>query len=317
MQGTVRDTQPVSWNDIERIIQANPHRERRLDEIRLTDGPSVTAAQPQVNERPVLWLPKGWTYANSSFFATPISLALMATDPLYEISAVNTRRSMEKEAATELADGFDEMYNKHGGRSRGWVKTHMNTELTQWAAGATERPFDWTALLDKKKILSALIDITCVKYGVRLAVWWSEHKKLSLWPLTESDDVAWASAPIINVEVLTSGEAHVIVNPDGDTKVKANPWSALFKTIGEWQWVRPATAPSISGRTLTELKAEYGEIAGAVQLSNLSKKIDKDTIAMLIYKYNWLSVRLLGSDCPDCPDNQELSQKQKQGQWLD
>lgn len=310
MQGTVRDTQPVSWNDIERVLQSNPHRDRRLEEI----SPIAAAGAAAAAERPVLWLPTGWTYANSSFFATPISLALMATDPLYEISAVNTRRSMEKEAATELADAFDDMYNKHGGRSRGWVKTHMNTELTQWAAGATERPFDWTALLDKKKILSALIDITCVKYGVRLAVWWSEHKKLSIWPLTESDDVAWASAPIINVEVLTSGEAHVIVNPDGDTKVKAGAWSALFKTIGEWQWVRPATAPSISGRTLTELKAEYGEIAGAIQLSNLSKKIDKDTIAMLIYKYNWLSVRLLTADSGL---QQEQSQEQSQKQWLD
>ena len=286
MQGTVRDTQPVSWNEIEKAIQANPNRNRKLEAINLSRVDVESVATP------VTWMPSGWTYANSSFFATPISIALMATDPLYEISATNTRRSMEKEAATELAEQFDEMYNKYNGRGRAWVKTHMNTELTQWAAGATERPFDWTALLDKRKILSALIDITCVKYGIRLAVWWSEHKKLSLWPLTESSEVSWESAPILNVEVLTSGEAHVLVNPEGDTKVKPALWKNLFKSIGEWQWVRPATAPSISGRTLTELKAEYGEQVGEEIMSTLPKKIDKDSVAVLIYKHNWLSERL-------------------------
>jgi hypothetical protein len=286
MQGTVRDTQPVSWNEIEKAIQANPNRNRKLDAINLS------RVDVEAESTPVNWMPTGWTYANSSFLATPISIALMATDPLYEISATNTRRSMEKEAATELAEQFDTMYNKYNGRGRAWVKTQMNAELTQWAAGATERPFDWTALLDKRKILSALIDITCVKYGIRLAVWWSEHKKLSLWPLTESSEVSWESAPILNVEVLTSGEAHVLVNPEGDTKVKATLWKNLFKSIGEWQWVRPATAPSISGRTLTELKTEYGEQVGEEFMSTLPKKIDKDSVALLIYKHNWLNERL-------------------------
>jgi hypothetical protein len=290
MQGTVRDTQPVSWNDIEKVLLANLHRNRSVDVI------SIKGLNASADATPVNWLPSGWTYANSSFFATPISLALMATDPLYEISAVNTRRSMEKEAATELAEAFDDMYNKHNGRGRAWTKTAMNSELTQWAAGATERPFDWTAVLDKRKILSALIDITCVKYGIRLAVWWSEHKKLSIWPLSESDDVAWASAPIMNIEVLSSGEAHVLVNPDGDAKVKPSQWLALFKTIGEWQWARPSTAPSISGKTLAELKADYGELAGAVALSNLAKKIDKETLAVLIYKYGWTNIRLVNKE---------------------
>ena len=196
MQGTVRDTQPVSWNDIEKVLLLNPNRNRTLDAITLNGSNSG-----QKDATPVNWMPTGWTYADSSFLATPISIALMATDPLYEISAVNTRRIMEKEASSELAESFDDMYNKHNGRGRGWVKTQMNIELTQWAAGATERPFDWTSLLDKRKILSALIDITCVKYGIRLAIWWSEHKKLSLWPLQESDDASWHSAPILNIEM--------------------------------------------------------------------------------------------------------------------
>lgn len=291
MQGTVRDTQPVSWNDIEKVLLLNPNRNRTLDVITLNGSNSG-----KKDATPVNWMPEGWTYADSSFLATPISIALMATDPLYEISAVNTRRSMEKEASSELAENFDDMYNKHNGRGRGWVKTQMNIELTQWAAGATERPFDWTSLLDKRKILSALIDITCVKYGIRLAIWWSEHKKLSLWPLNESDDASWHSAPILNIEVLTSGEAHVLVNPEGDTKVKPQLWSNLFKTIGEWQWTRPATAPSISARTLTELKAEYGELVGEDFLSTLPKKIDKDSVAVLIYKYNWINIRLATKD---------------------
>jgi hypothetical protein len=93
--------------------------------------------------------------------------------------------------------------------------------------------------------------------------------------------------------VLTSGEAHVLVNPDGDIKVKAASWLNLFKTIGEWQWTRPATAPTIGSRTLTELKEEYGILAGEKALASLPKKIDKDTVAVLIYKHEWVEGRLL------------------------
>jgi hypothetical protein len=286
MQATVRDTQPVCWTEIEEAIRVNPHRRKILESVVSTSVKSDTAAKS------VLWMPADWTYANSSFLATPISIALMATDPLYEISSTNTRRSMEKESATELAEQFDAMYAKYNGRTRGWVKTAMGSELTQWAAGATERPFDWTALLDKRKILSALIDITCTKFNIRIAVWWSEHKKLCVWPLDESDDVAWESAPVLNIEVLTSGEAHVLINPDGDVRVKPAFWLKLFKTIGEWQWVRPSTAPSISTRTLTELKAEYGTVLGEKALEALPKKVDKETIAILIYKYNLMNHRL-------------------------
>jgi hypothetical protein len=291
MQNTARDTQPVSWSDIEQVIKVNPHRRRCVDPIR-TDA---VAIDEQVNS--VAWLP-GWVYANANFKATPISLVLMATDPLYEISAINTRREMEREAATELANEFDALYAKHNGRGRGWVKTATSTELSQWAGGATEIPFDWTNLLEKRKILSALLDLVCVKFGIRMAVWWSEHKKLSVWPVQETDDESWASAPILNVEVLTSGEAHVLMNADNDIRVKAAAWTGLFKTIGEWQWIRPSTSGSIGGKTLTDLKADYSAIAGEQQAALLPKKIDKDTLANVIYRYQCMEIRLAPKEMP-------------------
>ena len=292
MQNTARDTQPVSWSDIEQVIKMNPHRKRCVDPIR----PEIGAIQEEV-ANPVTWLP-GWTYAPATFKATPIGLALMATDPLHEISAVNTRREIEKESATELANSFDEMYAKHNGRGRGWVKTATSAELSQWSAGATEVPFDWTALLDKRKILSALIDLVCVKYGIRIAVWWSEHKKLCMWPIYESDDSSWDSAPILNIEVLTSGEAHVLLSPDSDIRSKPAVWANLFKTIGEWQWVRPSTSGSIAGKTLTDLKAEYAGIAGESAASLLPKKIDKETLANVIYRHQCLEMRLSPKEHP-------------------
>jgi hypothetical protein len=237
-------------------------------------------------------MPAGWNYANSDFRATPISLALMASDPLYTVSSSNTQRGLEKDMATELASEFDSLYNKYSGRTRGWIKSHLNQELGKWAGGATDVPFDWTSLLDKKKVLSALLDIICVKNSLRIAVWWSEHKKLSLWPLSESDGDGWRTAPIINVEVLTSGEAHVMLSPDGDMRVKPNVWTSLFKTIGEWQWVRPCTSPGLSTKTVAELRADYAEIAGEQIAAMLPKKVDKDTLSNIIYKYDWLNVRL-------------------------
>jgi hypothetical protein len=288
MQNTARDTQPVSCAEIVQAISSNPHRNKTVEAI-LSTGAITDKATP------VAWMAPGWTYAPSTFRATPLSLALMAADPLYEISAPNTRRGMEKEAAVELASEFDAMYAKYNGRGRGWVKTGMSTELGLLAGGATETPFDWTALLDKRKILSAVIDVICMKFTVRMAIWWSDHKKLSMWPLNETDDESWASAPILNIEVLTSGEAHVLTSAEGDVRVKPAIWTNVFKTIGEWQWTRPATAPSYASKTLTDLKTEYAELAG--DSATLPKKIDKDTLATVIYKYEILQMRLVAKEC--------------------
>ena len=287
MQNTARDSQPVSWTDIEQAIRGNSYKKRSLEAIEAKEGGVLES-----EETPVPWLPNGWTYANSMFKATPLSIALMATDPMYEISALNTRREMERDAAKELVVEFDTMYAAHNGRGRGWVKTATNAELGQWAAGATEVPFDWTSILEKRKILSALLDIVCVKFGIRIAVWWSEHKKLGMWPIQEGEGVSWSSAPILNIEVLTSGEAHVLQNPDSDIRVKPTQWLNLFKTIGEWQWTRPPTCASISGKTLTDLRAEYESVAGEAAASALSKKVDKETLANIIYRYECIELRL-------------------------
>lgn len=287
MQNTARDSQPVSWTDIEQAIRTNSYRKRCVEPIVAGDG---DMAESDTN--PVPWMPKGWTYAPSLFKATPLSIVLMATDPLYEISAVNTRREMERDVAKELVSEFDMLYGKYNGRGRGWVKTTTTAELGQWAAGATDVPFEWSAILEKRKILSALLDIVCIKFGIRIAVWWSEHKKIGLWPIQETESESWSSAPILNVEVLTSGEAHVLQNPDTDIRVRPLVWTGLFKTIGEWQWTRPPTCPSISGKTLTELRADYEGIAGEAAAAALSKKIDKETLATLHYRYECMELRL-------------------------
>lgn len=281
----VRDAQPVTWEQIEAVIMANPRRTVDLEDIN-------TGVENGIRETSVPWLPEGWTYANSEFRATPLSLALMATDPLYEISSPNIRRSLEKEAGMEMALEFDALYAKYNGRTRKWVKTHMNVQLGNAAAGATDLPFNWTGLLDNTKVLSAVLDIICVKYDIRIAIWWSEHKKLSLWPIEESEHVQ-NDTPIMNIEVLTSGEAHVLKGPNSDSKIKPSQWLALFKTIGEWQWIRPSTCPSISGTTLTDMRSEYAELVGAPEMERLSKKIDKDSLANLIYKTKWVELQLV------------------------
>ena len=286
MQNTARDTQPVSFTDIEQAIRCNPKRSLKLE--------TITAIHPVINlVENISWMPKGWSYASSDFCASPISLALMASDPLYEISALNTKRGLEKEAATELASEFDSLYVKYSGRSRGWIKSALHLELGKWAGGATDVPFDWTSLLEKKKVLSALLDIICVKYAIRIAVWWSEHKKLTVWPLLESADEVWANSPIINVEVLSSGEAHVLLNPDGEMRIRPVCWSSLFKTIGEWQWTRPGTSPGLSAKTLTELRSDYTELAGTNAAEQLPKKLDKETLSNIIYRYDWMNIRLV------------------------
>jgi hypothetical protein len=283
MQNTAREAQPVSWSEILDVIKTNPHRNQRLDlisTIPAIDGEGAV----------IPWMGAGWQYRTSDIRAHPMTLVLLATDPLYEISAPNTRKEIEKEAATELATEFDTLYAKHNGRGRGWVKTQMTSELNLWAGGGTDLPFDWTSLAEKRKILSALIDIVCVKYCVRIAVWWSEHKRLSVWPIAEPDDESWRSAPLLNIEVLSSGEAHVMQS--GEVRVRAQEWREVFKKIGEWQWARPITWPGIGSKSLGDLKTEYAELAGRNEADALPKRIDKDTLANVIYRYHWMHLRL-------------------------
>jgi hypothetical protein len=282
MQNTARDTQPVLWSDIEQAINCNSQRRACVDEISAVRGIDVKAT-------PVTWMTPGWTYRDSDTRAHPLVAALLATDPLYEISAPNTRKGIEKEAAIELANEFDTLYAKHNGKGRGWIKTQMTSELNLWAGGATDIPFDWTNLAEKRKILSALIDIVCVKYCVRIAVWWSEHKRITVWPVVESDDHSWESAPLLNIEVLNSGEAHIFQLDE--IRSRPTEWTRVFETIGEWRWIRPNTWPGIGSKSLADLKSEYSELTGKEE-SELPKRIDKETLANLIYKYTWTDVRL-------------------------
>jgi hypothetical protein len=94
------------------------------------------------------------------------------------------------------------------------------------------------------------------------------------------------------VKVEASGEAHIILNPDGQVNVKPVVWTPLFVTIGEWHWMPPCTSPGLSTKTLSEMKSEYAEIAGEAMVNTLPKKIDKATLASVIYRYQWLNDRL-------------------------
>jgi hypothetical protein len=41
------------------------------------------------------------------------------------------------------------------------------------------------------------------------------------------------------------------------------------------------------------MKSEYAEIAGEAMVNTLPKKIDKATLASVIYRYQWLNDRLV------------------------
>ena len=53
MQNTARDTQPVSFSDVEQAIRSNPKRNMKLE--------SITSIHPVVSTiDSILWMPKGW-----------------------------------------------------------------------------------------------------------------------------------------------------------------------------------------------------------------------------------------------------------------
>ena len=79
-------------------------------------------------------------------------------------------------------------------------------------------------------------------------------------------------------------------------RVRSAEWMKVFETIGEWQWTRPSTWPSIGSKSLADLKTEFSELAGEDRLTALPKRIDKETLANVIYRYQWMEMRLVQTE---------------------
>lgn len=105
---------------------------------------------------------------------------------MYAIATAKVQTSMECEEARLLESRLSDLYKKESGRSRGWVKTHLEAYLVPRAAsGASNTPFPWSDIFTDKKA-SALLDFICLAKGIRLAIWSESTHTIGIWPAADA-----------------------------------------------------------------------------------------------------------------------------------
>lgn len=135
----------------------------------------------------------------------PIVLGIEESNPLYMAAAHNTRRTMECEEAQAIEARLSELYKGQGGRSRGWVKTSLDTYMQPRAASGgdlvaldrAKKGFAWQ-LVRTDKVLSAFLDFLCVAKQIRVVVWFEDENCAVLYPAADATDLH-ASPPLYHV----------------------------------------------------------------------------------------------------------------------
>lgn len=231
--GKMRDlAASVPWANLQAAILANPQRDVGLG---LTGAGGAVAAMPTEDTR-VLWLPAGWTEDTSLTVADAVSLALWVREPLYRTATPTVRRAMESEEATALLNASETAWKEKGGRVRGWVRKHLEEDLRQRSGGADPAPDAWETVRTVRRA-AHLLDYVCVMRGLRIALWWPEHKTVSVFPAAGGVP---AGTPVVQLNCLSG---RILMGPQGFT-VPPTAWPALCVHAAEFTW---APAQTIGG----------------------------------------------------------------------
>jgi hypothetical protein len=230
------DAMSVSWNELRDAIQSNPHKSTTLG-----GGAASSSISALPEEIMLPWLP-GFSEDPSFSASDCISLLLWIRDPMYRTATEGVRRAMEKEEASSLLHSIDGAWKEHNGKSRGWIRKHLEEDLRLRAGGGDALPDAWEQVRTQKRA-GQLVDYICIMRNLRLGLWWPEQKAVSNIPLSGS------KSPIIQLNCLT---CHVIMGPDG-LEIQSELWPAhLMKT--DLQWITPACAPSIGANTVSQIQ---------------------------------------------------------------
>lgn len=226
----------VPWSEMQNAIQANTQRH-----VGLQGGASTSVSTIPVDTS-LSWLP-GWSEDTSATIADGVSLSLWIRDPLYRIAAPNIRRSMEMEEASFVLHESETAWKLHNGKVRGWVRKHLEEDLRSRAGGGEPANDTWETVRTTKRA-SLLLDYICVVRGLRVALWWPDHKAVTVLPLTGS------FATITQLNCLSG---RILLGPASESSVPGRAWPALLSTSTEFVWAPPASAASIGSQTVAQI----------------------------------------------------------------
>jgi hypothetical protein len=196
------------------------------------------------DETVVSWISGGWTEDASFTVTDPVSFSLWVRDPLYRIATPTIRRSMEMEEAAFLLHGSETAWKQHNGRTRSWIRKHLEEDLRLRAGGGDPAPDAWEAIRTTKRA-ALLLDYVCIVRGLRVALWWPDLKAVTVVPLSGS------TAPA--VAQLNCLSSRMLIGPAGELSVPAVTWPSLLFKAADIVWAPPASAPSIGSNTVAQI----------------------------------------------------------------
>lgn len=231
----------VGWSEIEEAVKANPHRG-----VGLQGGSASTSVSIIPTEETITWMGEPrWSEDMSFTVKDGVAISLWIRDPLYRIAAPAIRRSMEMEEASFLLHSSEIAWKQHNGRVRGWVRKHLEEDLRLRAGGGDPAPDAWETIRTTKRA-ALLLDYICIVRSLRLALWWPDHKAVTVIPLTRS-----TSQNIVQINCLSG---RMLFGPGSNVLTPCAKWPALMMhASSEFVWSAPASAPSIGAQTVAQI----------------------------------------------------------------
>lgn len=202
---------------------------------------------------------------SAKYVVDPLVIGLEHVDPLYIGAPERTKRAIECECAQRLEAQLDALYKSEAGRSRGWTKVGLDGMIKPRCASGgdlreldrAKKAFSWMAV-GEDKAASAFLDFVCVAKGIRIAVWFSEAKKIIVFPAA---DASAAVAPRDDSEAAAATKAFdqiYHVDSTGHPRFGMRTPAALleFCDTEKWTLLPPhSVIHSLNGLTLSELES--------------------------------------------------------------
>jgi hypothetical protein len=188
------------------------------------------------------WLP-GWTEESSQVIGDIVSCVLWIREPMYRAASASVRRCMEKDEAAALLHASETAWKTHHGRGRGWVRKHLEEDLRLRAGGGDPAPDAWEAVRTQRRA-ALLMDYVCVFRGLRVALWWSDQRTVSVFGIGDR---------VVNLHA-TAGR--IMVGPGSvGWSVPAATWAAtVLGAAPSISWAPGANTPSVGAMTVAQIQ---------------------------------------------------------------
>jgi len=235
---------------MEQAIKLNPQRGVNLSG---EGAASTSLAVMPSGEAKIGWL-AGWTEDDSMTVGDAVALSLWIRDPMYRAASAPIRRSMEMEESACLLHSSETAWKEHNGRARSWIRKHLEEDLRLRTGGGEPAPDAWEAIRTTKRA-ALLMDYICIMRELRVALWWPDHKTVTVLPASGSK-----VTDVIQFNCL-SGRIMMSATPSGRYKVSGSTWPVLLEKAVDITWV-PAATISSTQQTVAQIQDRIAALPG-------------------------------------------------------